>query len=90
LVLVINFVTRMLKRRVEGESPRMRESEVSEIPDPRAGCHQSWRHAGSPRPQAPPHYLPRCRVWHRARGCAHLWWACWRQERTTLEVKMKS
>jgi hypothetical protein len=34
LVLLINFVTRLLKRRTQGESPRTRESEVSEMPRP--------------------------------------------------------
>jgi len=33
-VLLINFAVRMLKRRVSGEAPRTRESEVSEIPRP--------------------------------------------------------
>src|SRR5688572_15840637 len=34
VILLINFVRRMLKRRVEGEASRRRESEVSGIPRP--------------------------------------------------------
>jgi hypothetical protein len=34
LVLLINFIRRLLQRRVQGEAPRRRESDVSERPRP--------------------------------------------------------